>query len=129
MPRRVRARDSIHVSVDVKNTGERAGEEVVQLYVTDVRASVPVPIRALQGFRRVQLNAGEKKTVSFTLAPRQLSLIDAAAKRVVQPGVFEISVGGKQPGFKGVADAATSGVIVGRFEVAGSKLQIDEKQK
>ena len=129
MPRRVRARDSVHVSVDVKNTGERAGEEVVQLYVTDVRASVPVPIRALQGFRRVQLNAGEKKTVSFTLAPRQLSLIDAAAKRVVQPGVFEISVGGKQPGFKGVADAATSGVIVGRFEVAGSKLQIDEKQK
>ena len=55
--------------------------------------------------------------MTFTLTPRQLSLIDSEGERVVEPGVFEVSVGGKQPGFSGLADAATTGVVTGRVEV------------
>jgi len=128
VPSSVRAGENIEVSVNVTNTGTRSGEEVVQLYVTELQASAPVPIRSLQGFRRVQLKAGETKLVSFTLTPRQISLIDAEAKRVVEPGTVGISVGGKQPGFKGTADTRTSGVVTGQFKVTGSKVQLSEKQ-
>jgi len=127
IPSSVRTGEHIAVAVDVTNSGRRDGEEVVQLYVIDLEASAPVPIRSLQGFQRVQLKAGEKKTVSFTLTPRQISLIDAESKRVVEPGSFELSVGGKQPGSRGTADASTTGVLSGRFQVVGAKLQIDEK--
>jgi beta-glucosidase len=125
LPSEVRAGEDIVVSVEVENTGLVAGEEVVQLYVTDVEASVPVPIRSLQGFRRVFLRPGERKTVTFVLTPRQISLIDAAGQRVVEPGVFEVTVGGKQPGFSGVADAATTGVVAGLCEVVGQTVRLD----
>ena len=128
LPTKVRAGDNTRISVTVKNTGSMNGDEVVQLYVTEMNASAPVPIRSLQGFQRVFLKAGEQTSVSFSLTPRQLSLIDAAAKRVVESGVFEVSVGGKQPGFKGIADAATTGVLTGRFEVVGDRLFLDERQ-
>lgn len=127
LPARVSNGEKIHISVDVGNAGKRDGEEVVQLYVTDLEASVPVPIRSLQGFKRIALKAGEKRTVSFMLEPRQISLIDAAGRRVVEPGVFGIAVGGKQPGFKGLADAPTTGVVTGRFTLTGSALYINEK--
>jgi len=83
-------------------------------------ASAPVPIRSLEGFQRVGLQPGEKKTVEFTLAPRQLSIIGKDNRRVVEPGVVEVSVGGKQPGFRGAADASTTGVLTGRFKVTGT---------
>jgi len=119
VPDRVRASEEVQVKVEVENTGPVAGEEVVQLYLTDVEASVPVPIRSLRGVQRIFLEPGERRSVTFTLEPRQLSLIDAGWERVVEPGVFEVSVGGKQPGFSGLADAATTGFVVGRFEVVG----------
>ena len=119
LPETVRPDRNVTVAVDVRNVGEMAGEEVVQLYLTDLEASAPVPIRSLQGFLRVHIKPGRKKSVRFTLAPRQLSLIDQDYKRVVEPGTFEVSVGGKQPGFTGNADAATTGVVTGRFEVVG----------
>jgi len=124
----VRMGENIAVSVDVENTGARGGEEVVQLYVTDNEASVPVPIRSLQGFKRIRLEPGEKKTVSFSLEPRQISLIDSQNRRVVEPGTFELSVGGKQPGFRGRADAATTGTLSGRVRVTGPPLVIDESR-
>jgi beta-glucosidase len=124
IPAQALAGQPVAVSVDVENTGTRAGEEVVQLYVTDVDATVPVPIRSLQGFERVTLKPGERRTVRFTLAPRQLSLVDKNMQRVIEPGVFEIAVGGKQPGFKGRADAATTQVVTGRFEVTGSTYSV-----
>jgi beta-glucosidase len=117
LPSPVQVDTDVTVSVKVHNTGPAAGEEVVQLYVTDVEASAPVPIRSLQGFKRVFIEPGEQQTVTFTLTPHQLSLIDAQWQRVVEPGEFEISVGGKQPGFSGVADASSTGVVVGRMEV------------
>jgi beta-glucosidase len=117
--RSVRAGASVRVSVDVRNAGTAAGDEVVQLYVTDVAASVPVPIRSLQGVQRVSLKPGESRRVTFTLAPPQMSVIDDRGRRVVEPGEFLISVGGKQPGFTGTADASTTGVVTGRFTVTG----------
>jgi beta-glucosidase len=119
VPKTVQAGEDVIVSIDVENAGKMAGDEVVELYLTDVEASAPVPIRALKGFQRIHLKPGEKKTVKFILTPEQLSLIDNNFKRVVEPGVFEVAVGGKQPGFKGSADAWTTEVLSARFEVKG----------
>jgi len=119
VPKAVQVGQDITISIDVQNIGKRAGEEVVQLYVTDVKASVPVPIRSLKAFKRLHLKSGEKKTVKFILTPKDLSLIDKEFNRVVEPGIFEVAVGGKQPGFKGAADAVTTEVLTTRFEVKG----------
>jgi beta-glucosidase len=115
----VKAGEGIRVSVNVQNIGDRAGEEVVQLYVTDVAASVPVPIRSLAGIKRVSLKPGEKQNVSFALARDQMTVITDQGKRVIEPGEFTVSVGGKQPGSTGRADATTTGAISGRFVVTG----------
>jgi beta-glucosidase len=96
------------VTVDVTNAGEREGDEVVQLYLTDVAASAPVPIRTLVGFERISLRPREKRTVTFTITPRQMSLIDNNDKRVIEPGEFLISTGG----------------LRGRFTLSGKKPQI-----
>jgi beta-glucosidase len=115
----VKAGEGLKVSVDVRNSGERAGDEVVQLYVTDVAASVPTPIRSLAGIKRIFLKPGERQTVSFTLGAERMTVIDDKGKRVVEPGEFTVSVGGKQPGFKGRADAKSTSVVTGRFVVTG----------
>jgi beta-glucosidase len=91
------AGDTVHVSVAVKNTGKMAGDEVVQVYVSNLGSDVPVPIRALKGFRRINLLPGEAKTVNFAIAPDAFSVIDDKNKRVIKPGIFEFSVGGSQP--------------------------------
>jgi beta-glucosidase len=122
--KRVRPNEQVQISVDVQNVGERGGDEVVQLYLTDVAASVPVPVRSLRGVQRIYLKPGEKRHVSFTLAPRDLTLIDNNGRRVLEPGEFRVSVGGKQPGFTGYADAQTTGVTTGSFTVSGKVTEI-----
>jgi len=85
---------TVNVKVDVHNTGARAGDEAVQLYVADVAASVPRRVKDLRGFLRVSLAAGEKKTVSFTLKPSDLAYYDdKASKWVAEAGVFNVMVG------------------------------------
>jgi beta-glucosidase len=81
------------VSVRVTNSGTHAGDEVVQLYIRDQVSSVTRPVKELRGFERVTLNAGESKTVTFTLGPDELSLIDRQMQRVVEPGRFDVMVG------------------------------------
>jgi beta-glucosidase len=88
---------ALTVSVDVRNTGQRAGDEVVQLYLSDVEASVPVPIRQLVGFKRIHLEPGETETVSFDVEPEQFAIVTDDGQRVVEPGRFRLSVGGRQP--------------------------------
>ncbi|MBO9714921.1 glycoside hydrolase family 3 N-terminal domain-containing protein [Sphingomonas sp.] len=85
--------DSVDVTVDVTNTGKVAGDEVVQLYVRDDAASVTRPVIELKRFQRVTLQPGEKKTVTFQLTPRDLSVWNLQMKRVVEPGTFTISSG------------------------------------
>jgi beta-glucosidase len=124
---RVKAGEGLTVSAEVRNAGAREGDEVVELYVTDATASVPVPVRSLQGLSRVTLKPGERRRVSFTLEPRQLSLIDDRGRRVVEPGEFLVSVGGKQPGFRGRADAQTTSTVSSRFVVTGNVTEIPER--
>ncbi len=102
-PSKAAVGDSVQVTVDVSNVGSLLGDEVVELYVKDLEASVRVPIHDLRGFRRVSLAPGETKRVSFTLSPRDLSLIDEEGRRVLEPGRFRISVGGSQPDARSVA--------------------------
>jgi beta-glucosidase len=109
--RSVKTGEPIKVSVDVKNTGTRDGDEVVQLYLTDVAASAPVPIRALVGFDRISLKAGSKQTVTFTITPRQMSMIDDRGKRVIEPGEFLLRVGD----------------LSGRFQVTGNPTEVQER--
>jgi len=89
--------DEVVVTVSVKNKGKRAGDEVVQLYLSNLGASVPVPLRALKGFKRIHLQPGEAKTVTFSVSPEAFSVIDEQNKRVIKPGLFELTVGGCQP--------------------------------
>lgn len=88
---------AVKVSVSVTNSGDRAGAEVVMLYVKDEEASVRVPNWELQGFQKIMLQPGESQRVEFTLARRQLALIGNDGKCVLEPGRFTIYVGGQQP--------------------------------
>ena len=83
----------VHMSADVRNAGQRAGAEVVQLYIRDVISSVTTPVKQLKGFAKVELEPGEKKTVRFTLTPEDLSLLNRQMVRVVEPGEFQVMIG------------------------------------
>jgi beta-glucosidase len=115
----IKAGENQTVSIDVQNTGALPGDEMVQLYITDSAASVPVPIRSLAGTSRVFLRPGEKRTLGFTLNPRQMTVVTDDGKYIVEPGDFAVSVGGKQPGFTGTADAKTTSTVGGKFTVTG----------
>ncbi|MBN1581267.1 MAG: glycoside hydrolase family 3 C-terminal domain-containing protein [Anaerolineae bacterium] len=86
--------ETLHVSVDVKNTGARAGTEIVQLYVNDVYSSVTTPVKELQAFERMDLEAGETRTAQLEVAYEQLALVNRNLDYVVEAGEFEIMVGG-----------------------------------
>ena len=90
---------NVEVKADVTNTGSRAGDEVAQLYVTDMYASVKTRVMELKGFERLTLDPGQTKTVTFTLTPYDLSLLNVDLDRVVEPGDFKIMVGGMSPDF------------------------------
>jgi beta-glucosidase len=90
------------VSVTVTNSGQRASDEVVQLYIHDVVSSVTRPVQELKGFRRIHLAAGESKQVTFPLGFDELSFYDVKMKRVVEPGRFEVMVGGSSDSVKKV---------------------------
>jgi beta-glucosidase len=83
----------VYVSVDVKNTGKRDGNEVVQLYIDDELSSMSRPVKELKGFEKINLAAGEKKTVKFKLTPEDLSFLDKNLEPVVEPGMFKVMVG------------------------------------
>lgn len=108
---RIGAGDSLEVAVDLRNTGDRAGEEVVQLYVRDDVASVAQPVRALKAFRRVALRPGETRTVTFKLGPSSFGLYDRQMRHVVEPGTFTVYVG-----------TDSNAALSSRFEFTGSTL-------
>jgi beta-glucosidase len=90
----INADGKITVSVNVKNTGKREGDEVVQLYIHDVVSSVVRPIKELRGFERISLKPGENKTVTITVPGEKLSFYDEKShKFVVEPGTFDILIG------------------------------------
>jgi hypothetical protein len=79
--------------VGVTNTGNRAGSQLVQLYINDVISSVTTSVKELKGFEKVTLNPGEKERVEFVLQPKHLSLLDQNLKRIVESGTFKVMIG------------------------------------
>jgi beta-glucosidase len=104
----MRMSDTLVVTVDVTNSGDRAGDEVVQLYVQDEVASVTRPLKELKGFSRVTLQPGERRTVTFRLRADDLAFYDAAVRRVTEPGFFKVFVG-----------TSSASVREARFELLG----------
>jgi beta-glucosidase len=84
---------SVEISADVKNSGGRFGRETVQLYIQDVISSVSTPVKELKGFAKVALEPGQTRTVTFTLTPDELALLDRHLERVVEPGEFKVMIG------------------------------------
>lgn len=89
----IRSDGRITVSAEVENVGQRAGDEVVQLYIRDVVASVTRPLKELKGFERITLNPGEKRRLEFTLASAQLGFYNRDMRFAVEPGEFKVFVG------------------------------------
>ena len=102
----LRPDELLRLSLDLRNTGDRAGDEVVQLYVSDRYASMTRPVQELVGFARVHLEAGEKKHVVFTLDPSQLAFLDQDMRWKIEKGAYEFRVGGSSEDVR-VAAAVT----------------------
>jgi len=104
----------VAISVDVANTGDRAGDEVVQLYVRQRGTTVPRPIKELKGFKRITLQPGERGTVIFTLYTNQLGLVDEEMAFVIQPGAVEVMVG----------NSSRHLPLTGTFEIVGQSANV-----
>jgi beta-glucosidase len=98
------------VSVDVRNTGARAGDEIVQLYIRDRVSSVTRPVTELKGFQRISLQPGTSRPVTFESGPDQQSYHGLEMKRVVEPGWFDIMVGGSSVDVKTVPLEVVAGM-------------------
>ena len=119
----VPAGEALGLSVNVQNDGARASDEVVQVYLTDLEASVRVPLRQLAGFARVHLEPGQARNVTFSIQPSQMSLIDEEGRRTLEPGRFRVCVGGHQPDARSHTLAGTAAVCA-EFEVTGKRLEL-----
>ncbi|HEX4037087.1 MAG TPA: glycoside hydrolase family 3 C-terminal domain-containing protein [Acidobacteriaceae bacterium] len=113
LPHEVHAGDPVAVTAEVKNTGNRAGDEVVELYLTQPRA-YETPSRELAAFKRIHLAAGATAHVGLTIEPRSLGQVDEQGNRIILPGDYAVSVGSGQPGDAPDVQSAT-------FTITGKK--------
>jgi beta-glucosidase len=102
-PAQVTAGAALSARVTVCNVGQHAGEEVVQVYLSDLKASVPVPQHKLIGFARVHLAPRERATLEFVVQPEAMHFVDDTGRWVLEPGQFQVTVGGCAPGRRGLA--------------------------
>ena len=119
----IKAGDEISFSINVKNTGGMDSIETVQLYLRDVETSVEAPRWQLKGIRKVFLKRGGQTAVSFTLDARAMALINNAGKAVLEPGVFEVYIGGSQPDARSERLTGAK-VMKAVFEVTGGALEL-----
>jgi beta-glucosidase len=122
IPKKAKVGAPVGVSVRVRNEGSMVADEVVQVYVSHPETRTPAPLRALKAFRRVGLNPGERRTVRFTLSPRDLSLVTPGGERLVEPGRLVVAVGGAQPG---LAEQTTTMVVEGSVTLSGKAKTLD----
>jgi len=125
VPAKAVAGEAVTVKVTVTNTGKVTGDEVVQLYLADEKASTPRPLRQLEGFTRITLKPGEIRTVEFTLYPEQFSIINNKDVRVIEPGWFTLSVGGCQPGTLAEEQGSIQ-VLSARIRLTGKEITVSE---
>lgn len=116
-PARVGADGQVTIRLSVTNTGQREGDEVVQLYLHDLYASVTRPVKELKGFQRLTLAPGQKRTVTFVVAAAQLAFYDRKMLYVVEPGEVEVLVGSSSEDIR----------LTGRFEITGGVTPITDK--
>lgn len=109
VPQQVQATGTVRISVEIANVGARAGDEVVQLYVNDIVASVTRPVKELKGFKRLSLEAGASAQVTFELRASRLAFYDRDMTLVVEPGRIEVMIGGSCDDIR----------LTGYFEIAG----------
>jgi beta-glucosidase len=109
----IEAGQSLQIEADVRNTGPVAGDEVVEVYLTQPRG-YQTPIHELAGFTRVHLDAGATTHVGLTVDPRAIAQVDEKGNRIILPGEYTVSVGGGQPGTSAPAQTAT-------FTITGKK--------
>ena len=121
---RIKVGENLQCTVEVKNIGQREGDEIVQLYLSDVEASAEVPRWQLQGFQRIHLMPGEEKEVTFVLTPRQMAFIDGEGKCILEPGMFKVYVGGSQPDERSQLLTGTK-VLQETFEVIGNPIELE----
>ncbi len=107
----VTLKDAINVSVEIKNTSKVAGDDVVQIYLTHLDKHEQNAIRTLVSFDRVHLAAEETKILNYKIDAEQYAWVNSEGKKILEPGNVLLSVGGKQPGFKGVADTSSTSVL------------------
>jgi len=105
-------RQGLSVAVDVRNCGDRPGEEVVQLYVSDLIASVARPDRQLAGFARVPLQPGEHRRVEFQIHPSRLAFYNEELRRVIEPGDFRVDIGASSADIRASATVTVTGEVV-----------------
>lgn len=101
---------SVKAEAVVRNTGGYEGEEVVQLYITDLKASVRVPLQSLKGVKRVRLKPGESTKVGFNITPKMLEIINEKGESVLETGDFKIAIGGSLPSARSVELGASKHV-------------------
>ncbi len=106
----IQSGESLTASVTVGNAGKVNADEVVQVYLSDLEASVIVPIHKLIAFKRVRLAAGEKKELSFTISPEMMQIVDNDGKLILEPGKFHLAIGGCSPSQRGLDLGAASPV-------------------
>ena len=120
--------EKLQLSVDVCNTGDRAGDEVVQLYVTDRYASMTRPVQELVGFARVHLEASEKKRVAFTLQPSQLAFLDRDMRWKIEKGAYEFRVGSSSENVRAAATVTVTdnAWIDGKTRAMAARVEVSE---
>jgi len=112
----IKAGEDLPVKVTIRNQGDQNAAEVVQFYLSDLKASTIVPLHHLVGFERVMLEAGESRTISFSLSPEMMSFFNDEGELTLEPGEFKLEIGGCSPGKRGQELGAPKPVVA-IFEV------------
>jgi len=94
---KIKKGQSVHVSATITNTGKESGEEVAQLYMTDLKTSISTPIFALKSMKRIKLKPGDSQEVSFEVTPKMMELVTETGERVIEPGAFKVTISGSSP--------------------------------
>jgi beta-glucosidase len=118
--------EPIEVSIEVRNSGERAGDEVVQLYYRDLVASVARPERMLLGFTRLSLMPGQTRRVTFTVHPSRLAFYNPQMRFVTEPGAFTFSIGASSADIRAEKTVTLDGQVAEyrQREIVGTKVQV-----
>ncbi|MBG0788533.1 MAG: glycoside hydrolase family 3 C-terminal domain-containing protein [Anaerolineaceae bacterium] len=114
---RMDAPDTLEISCVVRNTGQLMGDEVVQVYLRDEEASLPIPRHSLVAFKRVRLGPGGEQRVTLSVPPRAFALVDGEGSWVIEPGNFTVFIGGGQPGYAETLHA--------QVQVVGKTIRLD----